>query len=388
MKAAKTPRSTGSKSKTHFAPAERSAPFELQREVRKVSRNAVIDGLVSSVGGLLAVLNEHRQVLAVNDSLLDMLGLKDSTTLLGLRPGEVVGCVHARQPPHGCGTTEYCATCGAVIAMVTSLQLDLPVERTCALEVQRGGRPVDLFLSVRSCPVDLDGQRLLILFLQDITRQQTRAALERVFFHDLNNMLLGLVGTSELLVLQPGERTEERLQRVQQLAHHLAQEISLQKCLAGSDSDLPPRTVQAVSTHQVFRELHDLFLGHPAAAGKTLCFPNEVPDLTLQTDLNLLLRVLGNMTCNAFEATLPGGEVRAWLEKADGTAVFCVWNGAAIPADVARRVFQRNFSTKGESGRGLGTFSMKLFGERFLGGEVGFTSSEAAGTVFRFRLPC
>lgn len=42
------------------------------------------------------------------------------------------------------------------------------------------------------------------------------------------------------------------------------------------------------------------------------------------------------------------------------------------------RIFQRSFSTKGAKGRGLGTYSMKLFGETYLGGQVSFRSSAGA----------
>ena len=51
------------------------------------------------------------------------------------------------------------------------------------------------------------------------------------------------------------------------------------------------------------------------------------------------------------------------------------------------RIFQRSVSTKAERGRGLGTYGMKLLGERYLGGEVSFVSTEEAGTTFSVRLP-
>ena len=93
------------------------------------------------------------------------------------------------------------------------------------------------------------------------------------------------------------------------------------------------------------------------------------------------------MLVNAFEATEPGGAVRLWLEQSGREVTFCVWNRQAIPGDVAPRVFQRNFSTKAESGRGLGTYAMKLFGETYLGGDMSFTTSKESGTIFRLRLP-
>jgi CheY-like chemotaxis protein len=58
-----------------------------------------------------------------------------------------------------------------------------------------------------------------------------------------------------------------------------------------------------------------------------------------------------------------------------------------MPRDVQLQVFQRSFSTKGEPGRGLGTFSVKLLTGRYLRGSVHFTSSAEHGTVFTVTLP-
>ena len=93
------------------------------------------------------------------------------------------------------------------------------------------------------------------------------------------------------------------------------------------------------------------------------------------------------MITNALEATEEESTVKVWLEQKDNFLSFCVWNRQVIPQDIGLRVFQRNFSTKEGAGRGVGTYSMKLFGENILGGQVSFTTSADAGTVFRFSLP-
>jgi signal transduction histidine kinase len=70
----------------------------------------------------------------------------------------------------------------------------------------------------------------------------------------------------------------------------------------------------------------------------------------------------------------------------DGQVEFSVENPGQIPPDIGARLFHRSFSTKG-SGRGLGTYSVKLFTERYLGGKVSFHSSPEGGTVFTVRCP-
>jgi signal transduction histidine kinase len=58
-----------------------------------------------------------------------------------------------------------------------------------------------------------------------------------------------------------------------------------------------------------------------------------------------------------------------------------------MPADVQLQVFQRSFSTKAASGRGVGSYSVRLLTESYLGGRVSFVSEPGLGTTFTVELP-
>ena len=167
---------------TYFAPAERLTREMLQQDIDSAVANPVIDGLLNTVSGLVAVLNEHRQILAINDAFLSMLGIDNADSALGLRPGEAIGCIHHDANEGGCGTSSYCRTCGAAIAIVSCRAQDEAVERTCAIEVVSNGTRSDLFLRVRACPFTVQENRMILLFIQDITHRQQWEALGRVFF--------------------------------------------------------------------------------------------------------------------------------------------------------------------------------------------------------------
>ena len=91
------------------------------------------------------------------------------------------------------------------------------------------------------------------------------------------------------------------------------------------------------------------------------------------------------MVKNGLEATASGGTVRLSYDGANGRHCFKVWNPGKIDDDVIPRIFQRYFSTKEGRGHGLGTYSMKLLGERFLGGKVQFSTGDD-GTTFEISL--
>jgi hypothetical protein len=371
---------------THFAPAERATPAQLLREIDQVAASPIVDAMLRLGGGLIAVLNAQRQILAVNTALLESLGCSNASETLGLRPGEALHCVNAGLEEGGCGTSEMCSTCGAAIAIVASLATDKVVDRTCALEAQRDGVNADIFLRVRAAPIDADGTKLILLWLQDITLLQQWAVAEKIFIHDVSNVIMALTGEcAEMAAAAAGDLIPVA-QEALRMSNRLAAEIAMQRSLFRSGVANFQTSRQPVTGARLLRDLDATFARHPAADGKRLVVAEAPENRAIETDATIVLRVLGNMVTNALEATESGGEVRVDLDTGPGRFVFDVWNDAEIPAAVQRRIFQRNFSTKGNLSRGIGTYSMKLFGERVLGGQVSFTSG-ATGTTFRLSLP-
>ena len=313
-----------------------------------------------------------------------MLGTDNSEETFGLRHGEVLGCVHAHEEPAGCGTTEFCSTCGLATSIVSSFKHNKSVEKICALSATKNNKPIDMFLLVKAHPININEKRFLLLFFQDITKHQKRAAFERTLFHDINNMLSSLIMASQMLVK---ENPSELAEITHQASLRLSKEVSIQQSLLQSeDFDYKP-VFSEVTLEQILNELQSFFANHPVAHEKNITIPNTYPDVAIKTDISLLLRVLYNMVTNAFEATTQNGLVRVWLEQEDKYVSFCVWNNLEIPQDITKRIFQRNFSTKEEEGRGIGTYSMKLIGEKVLGGQVSFSTSKNEGTIFKFACP-
>ncbi|MBU0993940.1 MAG: HAMP domain-containing histidine kinase [Proteobacteria bacterium] len=370
---------------THFASPERASYDDLEKDILHISHNPVIDSLLNAVSGLVAILNAHRQIISLNIEFLSLMGIENPESVLGLRPGEYVNCVHAHDMPGGCGTSEFCATCGAAISIVSSLETDTPVERKCVLTILKNEKTEELFLNVRACPIYIDQKRFLLLFLNDISKEQQSANIERLFFHDINNIVYAIQGRAELLSF---DKQEDKLSNdIFKLSRRLAREIDIQRCLFQNKlgSYTPDR--REISVKNLMEEMKDIFNNHPSAKQRGLELPEFDSDIAVHTDYSLLTRILINMLANAFEASEKGSLIKLKVDKDDKSITFSVTNPSFIPATVARRIFQRNFSTKSSVGRGLGTYAMKFFGEEILGGKVDFSSSPDHGTRFWISLP-
>jgi len=370
---------------THFAPAARTERRKFELQLESVGCEPLMNALLQSVGGLLVVLNEDRQIVALNHAFLSSLGIDDPGAVLGLRLGESLHCVHAQEGPNGCGTTPHCVSCGAAIAMMAAISDDRTEERVCALTCEEDGARRDTSLLVRAQPLALGAHRWILIFAQDVTHQQFWAALERVFFHDISNTLTAVQGFGE--VLGKRQPADPAVRQLLLAIERLSNEFSVQRSLSHRKDDSYPVTLRPVPLSEIIREVELVLSTHPAARNRSVRMTGRGEDVTFGTDALLASRVLVNMLVNALEATPEGGSVSLTTSVDPAHVEWRVWNAAPIDPAVQKRIFQRHFSTKGQVGRGLGSYSMKLFGEHYLMGEVSFASDPERGTVFTFRLP-
>lgn len=370
--------------KTFFAPAGRAKEHVLFRLSRFALEDPVTRAILDSVSGLVMILNEQRQVLAINEELRTALGRDCADCCVGLRPGEVFGCHNASSGPDGCGTGRNCRHCGAVISILAAQASDEPTSGDCVLTVAKNKAFVSTEFKVRATPIRVGEHRLIVFVLLDDSSRNRREVLERIFLHDLMNTLGGLVGLSDLLV-RGG--SQEIAQKIMNLSLILGEEVKQHRLIVAAERDqlVLERSVRSVGS--ILDELGSIFEKHPTRDAKQLFAFADDREFVFATDHRLLVRVLVNMIKNAFEATEKGGRVGVYAEASGESVEFHVTNPGVITEEAAAQIFNRSFSTKGEPGRGIGTYCMKLFGEKFLGGAVWFDSNSEQGTVFHIRLP-
>lgn len=363
---------------TAFAPAERAPKPVLEAQVSLLGGIEQIGRMLDAVTEMVLILNAQRQIVYGNRNFLQLLGLGDLQQVVGKRPGEAIDCTHACEGAGGCGTSEFCSACGAVGAILTSLQ-GRPGVQECRIVRGRDHEALDLL--VRTTPLMLEGQPFTIFAVTDISHEKRRRALERVFFHDVMNTAGGLKMLGDRLLQKADLPTRGAAAEIAHGLNHLVDEIVSQRDLMSAESrELVVRPIQ-VSSRELLRQAAQSYRHYEALSGVTVRMDPECHDVTMKTDCAILGRVLGNMLKNALEACRSGQGVLTGCRKSDGLVRFWVHNPSFIPRDVQLQLFQRSFSTKG-IGRGLGTYSMKLLSERYLKGDVSFTSTPEAGTTF------
>jgi K+-sensing histidine kinase KdpD len=368
----------------HTESVTRRAPAAtLAAQVQLVSSSAAVTALMDAAPLPLLILNQHRQVLFANQHALKLLRWVPEQTL-GKRLGELFRCEHAAQSTHGCGSSDACTVCGAVQAIQASL-LGTAAVSECHIHGSDITESVDLRVS--SSPIQLDDSQFTLVTLQDISHEHRRHNLERIFFHDLLNSVGALAGYAQLLQDAEPIEAEGLSSSILAQAENLAEEIRSQRDLLAAENGVLQLQVQEVNSHRIIQQLVAQYRSHASGRGREIAIGGDAVLADFRTDLRLLRRVLGNMLKNALEASRPGDCIGITCATGErDRLVFAVSNPQWIDRETQLRIFHRAFSTKGH-GRGLGTYSMKLLGEKYLKGKIYFHSTPAAGTTFFAAVP-
>jgi len=373
---------------TRFAPPERDSVEEVRLSFSDLNTQLPYDRVLDLIPESAFIVNAKRQLLFANAAARSSLGLKLSE-IIGLRPGEILGCVHAAEMPGGCGTAESCRVCGVVRTLLDAIEGGSKSERECRVTIEKGGRLVSLDVRVTAVPISSEQGPFLLVTFVDISDKKRRELLERLFFHDLINSLSSLQAGMFLISkdLGPAIEGNDFFKRVSSVADVLVDEVVQQKELFALEKGDLLVEFDEVDLPRLARTLFRQVELTPFAKGRVLVLRDELPrDGLVGTDPVLLRRVILNMLKNALEASLEGEEVSLALGQAEGCVLVSVHNPGFIAREHQLQIFQRSFSTKG-GGRGIGTYSMRLLTEEYLGGHVSFSSDEVEGTTFTVSLP-
>ena len=364
-----------------FAPGDRSSIDSILNSNLSLEKIEYLNEIFCSLSFIFCILNENRQIVFTNDILLKTLGVENVEQILGKRFGEAINCRFAFDEAAGCGTSETCRYCGAVNAILNSQNTGLKTTMECRIRRILNGTEDFLDIEVTATPFAHENQKYTIFSLVDITDRKRRAIIEKIFFHDIMNAASGLHGFFEIFDSIDEDEQQNFLQMGASLSKQIIDEIVAHRLLTQAENHDLLVNREVINSLAFVRNIAGDLQFHEVAKGKNVVVSESSTSINFESDPVLLRRVINNMVKNALEASSEGQTITIQTTTADQKIKFSVHNSKFIPKDIEKQIFMRSFSTKGTQ-RGLGTYSMKILGEQYLGGKVDFTTSEAEGTTF------
>jgi signal transduction histidine kinase len=362
-------------------------------EVLASQRELLLSGsdlhpITSGIREGLLILNSDLQILFANQAFLAMSGTASETSLLGIRIGEALSCVNSDPAAGGCGSSDECAACRVLSALGRP---GIPAEKESATIYRTNSET--LHLKVGATAFTRGSVEFLSVTLLRVNPEERRAALERIFYHDILNSAGVLKGLLELLHQHYRETDgaddpeAAEIWRASLLSSaRIVEEIQAQRDVSRAERGELSINPGPVETGALVDELRSWFAAFELAAEGRIVKSSSFVSLSLISDPVILRRVMINLIKNAVEGSPRHAEIVIDSQETGSGVRLSVRNEGVIPEDIRQRLFRQTFSTKGK-GRGFGTYSIKLLTEQYLHGKVGFVSSEEEQTIFHLQLP-
>lgn len=375
---------------TYFDKPERTTLSKVYEQHKTIAEDINIMQILEGFPELVLILNSNRQIVAFNSVAYHIFKVTDKKNILGKRAGEALNCIHHSDEPAGCGTTKFCQECGAAKSIrFTNETLKNSIEE-CRITSILEDKEVFYDFEVHTKSVLLKDENFTLFALRDISGEKRRQALERVFFHDVLNTSGAINGLAELLIEAEDDEDRNLLSTsLVESSRQLINEIMAQRELRNAEDGKLKTNPLPVWINNILKSAGELYFSHDAAKDKKIIveYLDDGDDAEIFTDKTHLVRSIGNLIKNALEATEKEGAIKLSADISQNRICFNIRNSSIIPEQFQLQIFQRSFSTKGGSGRGIGTYSVKLFVEQYLHGKVYFISNKEYGTVFTIELP-
>ncbi|MFO7939121.1 MAG: HAMP domain-containing sensor histidine kinase, partial [Bacteroidales bacterium] len=278
-----------------------------------------------------------------------------------------------------CGQSENCRNCEINKLITSCFSSAEEQEQEVTLRPKNSLLPQTY--RVKASPFKMEYANYLMLSFENITPIKRKRMMERIFHHDVLNKVNNLQHFVSLAQQKMDKESDISLMG-NAIITGLEKIINGQRALSKAEYNELVVNPVVISIEELFAELK-AFFAYPAY-GHTFEFTHQREFLkdTLYTDKDLFITVLIQMVQNAVEASPLSEKIEIGCsEVAQERFRFWVHNGQCINEEDKKFIFTPSFSTKGIN-RGLGTYIIKLFGEGYLQGKVGFASTQDEGTTF------
>lgn len=145
------------------------------------------------------------------------------------RPGEAVGCVWAKCGPDGCGTSQYCVTCGAVNAILECQRTGEEVVRECRILIGASDDVVPMDLKVTAATLRIGQDSFILVAIEDITKYKRLWELVSQVAADLGEYATQVDGASDELSSAKAPEPEDVILTMMRLVtanQHMGQQLS------------------------------------------------------------------------------------------------------------------------------------------------------------------
>lgn len=365
---------------------KRSTDFELERQRQIVMGNSLLIQALNGINIYVIVLNVNREIIFVNETLCGILNLKNDD-LLGIKPGELVKCKNSLGEGKGCGVDKECESCVGRKLFEEAVITGKTTEGNITFISLFEGLELKSNFQKKVTRLDIDGEEFYMFSLIDKKVSLEKKEMDRVFLHDILNAATGLYNTIRLLQMKNEKfRNDQEIQSLETYVMNIIDDIEYQRNITRAEKDNLEPDYSLFDIGNLCREVIGFLKKDERFYKIEIDYSQNQDENKVRSDKSLIRRIIINIIKNALEANEGNNKISFDLNNNNYGYKISVHNEELIPEDIKDKLFERGNSSKGK-GRGFGIYGTKFILNKYLKGDIIFTSEKEKGTTFTVEIP-
>lgn len=124
--------------------------------------------ILDAIPAFVFAVNEDMRIIEYNSAAAGLLD-GNLINVINRRAGEALHCIHSHEVPEGCGHAPECKECVIRNAVGAAYRGEKISRKRATLEIGSGGTSVEIFAVISASPFELDGIKLVLLLIEDIS---------------------------------------------------------------------------------------------------------------------------------------------------------------------------------------------------------------------------
>lgn len=385
-----------------------------------MGKTDIFQDLFYNVPIIMLVISRDARVENINYATSVATG-KDQEQVMGLRGGELFGCVNSFIE-RGCGRTKECATCVVRNSVIHTLQTGESLSKIYGKLTVKTEEGFSLrHILVSTALIRYDNEPKVMLTIDDITEQKeaeeelllsrealteakriaehanhSKSAFLATMSHELRTPLNSILGFSQFLNCEKKGKLNEKQKRyvrnIMTSGNHLLHLINNILDITKLDSGEVELNMETVDLGEIISDAEQMVLPMILGKGITLELDCERGDFLVRGDRVKIKQILYNLLGNAVKFTPPDGSVSLVCRRAgEWVKVSVSDTGVGISKEDLEQIFDpfvqvQDYHAREHGGVGLGLSIVRSLVEMH-GGNIRVDSEPGKGSTFSFTIP-
>jgi len=347
----------------------------------KIKSTAFGYAVLKGVHAMVAIINEDNYLVFMSDLFVKNFNYDGKGNFIGKKIGETLRCIYY-DPKLGCEGKKICSSCGVSSILKEDNNVDETESVAATIVAQTGDLIIEKSYELYSVNIELEGDKFKMLTINDISDLKRKDSLEKVYLRRMDNQLAVVKEQSDILRKQVVLENKIDIGLYDSLGEtilQLKEKTSFQQIFSEAQNETLTVINEKLSSVEVYTMLTNDFSGRCANKRIKIKKGLEFEVFNFYSDKNILGSAIVAILENALAASTINSNIIISMSRVNESVVISVHNEAVMSAYVQLQVF-RNMN-------GIGTYGAKLFIEKYLKGEVYFSSIDGLGTTFYLKLP-